>query len=174
MRMPLTFLILSREIVFSERTHHRLQLKTRVDSSEDHVKQIRRVRQRTPITMCRVYASNVRRTSRTVWSLCLLRYDPLDLGKPLTPRRRLVLSSTTPGRQCPGGRTIAHPLDLSAAYGHRVPFTDFWCRHGCSVGVRNGFVQLEFACTTSTISSGRWFVRLYFSHPKFSALELTS
>jgi hypothetical protein len=82
MRMPLTFLILSREIVFSERTHHRLQLKTRVDSSDDHVKQIRRVHQRTPITMCRVYASNVRRTSRTVWSLCLLRYDPLDPGEP--------------------------------------------------------------------------------------------
>ena len=71
------------------------------------------------------------------------RYDPLDLGKSLTSRRHLVLSSTTPGRQCPGGRTIAHPLDRSAAYGYRVPFADFWCRHGCSVGVRNRIVQVE-------------------------------
>lgn len=91
----------------------------------------------------RVYASNVRRTSRTVWSLSLLRHDPLDLGKPLDPA---ATSSAIPHgpRQCPGGRAIAHPLDRSAAYGYRVAFANFLRRHDCSVEVRNEFVHVEF------------------------------
>jgi hypothetical protein len=126
----------------------------------------------------RVYASNVRRTSHTVWSLCLLRHDPLDLGKPLDPAAASSAILHEP-RQCPSGRAIAHPLDRSAAYGYRVAFANFLYRHDCSVEVRNEFVHVEFVRTSrydidNVIRPMVCPSLLLVQYPKFSALTLIS
>jgi hypothetical protein len=121
-----------------------------MDSSEDHVKQILRVHQRAPITLGQ--SLHIERTGILPHSLVLMTLEARPSGpwEPLDPAATSSAILHEP-RQCPGGRAIARHLDWSAAYGYRVAFANFWCRHGRSVEVRNGFIHVEFVGMASTM-----------------------